>query len=141
MNEEPNKAPNRISNGSTASSWAARNARALLLLALVALGVHDIFGAHGFIAMRRTAREIDDARDEISKLDDENRTLADQVGALKSDPRIIERIAREEMGLARPGEIIFKVPADPTSAASASGDNAGGANAAGGSATGDKPQP
>jgi len=122
MNQEPNQLPNRISNASATSSWAARNARALLLLALVALGVHDIFGAHGFIAMRRTAREIDDARDEISKLDDENRTLADQVGALKSDPRIIERIAREEMGLARPGEIIFKVPADPTSAASASGD-------------------
>ena len=31
--------------------------------------------------------------------------------ALKSDPAAIERIAREEMGLARPGEYIFKTPA------------------------------
>jgi cell division protein FtsB len=140
MNEEPNKTPNRISRASTGPSWAARNARALLLLALAALCVHDIFGAHGFIAMRRTAREIDDARDEISKLDDENKALADQVGALKSDPRIIERIAREEMGLARPGEMIFKVPADPASASATDGANPASGNNAGGSDASAKPQ-
>jgi cell division protein FtsB len=94
-------------------SWVTRNARWVLLLALAFLGVHDIFGAHGFIAMRRTAQEIQAARDEITKLDDENRALTDQVTALKSDPRMIERIAREEMGLARPGEVIFKVPPPP----------------------------
>ncbi|MGB6544604.1 MAG: septum formation initiator family protein, partial [Candidatus Acidiferrales bacterium] len=104
--------------------------------ALAALCVHDIFGAHGFIAMRRTAREIDAARDEISRLDTENRALADQVGALKSDPRIIERIAREEMGLARPGEMIFKVPADsPSASENGASDDASGGNASG------KPQP
>ncbi|MGB6429558.1 MAG: septum formation initiator family protein [Candidatus Acidiferrales bacterium] len=134
-----NESPNRISNGSSATSWATRNARSLLLIALAALGVHDIFSAHGFIAMRRTAREIDAARDEITKLDDENRALADQVGALKSDPRMIERIAREEMGLARPGEMIFKVPADPATSASADGNSAAGGNA-GTNNAGDKPQ-
>ncbi|MGB6198614.1 MAG: septum formation initiator family protein [Candidatus Acidiferrales bacterium] len=131
-----NEIPNRASTNSTSNSWLARNARSLLLLALAALCVHDIFGAHGFIAMRRTAREIDAARDEISKLDTENRALADQVGALKSDPRIIERIAREEMGLARPGEMIFKVPADSSSASeNGSSDDSSGGNASG------KPQP
>lgn len=131
-----NEFPNRASTNSTSNSWLARNARSLLLLALAALCVHDIFGAHGFIAMRRTAREIDAARDEISRLDTENRALADQVGALKSDPRIIERIAREEMGLARPGEMIFKVPADSSSASeNGSSDDSSGGNASG------KPQP
>ncbi|MGC1187013.1 MAG: septum formation initiator family protein [Candidatus Acidiferrales bacterium] len=131
-----NEIPNRASTNSTSNSWLARNARSLLLLALAALCVHDIFGAHGFIAMRRTAREIDAARDEISRLDTENRALADQVGALKSDPRIIERIAREEMGLARPGEMIFKVPADSSSASeNGSSDDSSGGNASG------KPQP
>jgi cell division protein FtsL len=134
------ESPNRISNASAAPSWLARNARSLLLLALVVLAVHDIFGAHGFIAMRRTAREIDEARDEITRLDTENRALADQVGALKSDPRMIERIAREEMGLARPGEMIFKVPADPSAAGSATDGNAPSDNGAGDSAPADKPQ-
>jgi len=97
-------------------SWFTRNARWVILLALAFLGVHDIFGAHGFIAMRRTQQEIQATKDEITKLDDENRALTDQVTALKSDPRMIERIAREEMGLARPGEVIFKVPPSPAPA-------------------------
>ncbi|MGO9640432.1 MAG: FtsB family cell division protein [Candidatus Acidiferrales bacterium] len=91
-----------------------RFARPILFFALLALGVHDIFGDHGFIAMRRTQKEIEQMRGDISKLNDENRALSDQVTALKSDPRTIERIARDEMGLARPGEIIFKVPSDDT---------------------------
>jgi cell division protein FtsB len=32
------------------------------------------------------------------------------VSSLKTDPKSIERIAREEMGLARSGELIFKLP-------------------------------
>jgi cell division protein FtsB len=136
-----NESPNRTSDANATPSWIARYGRSLLLLALVLLAVHDIFGAHGFIAMRRTAREIDEARDEITRLDTENRALADQVGALKSDPRMIERIAREEMGLARPGEMIFKVPADPATAGgnTANADAATGGPANGGE-TSDKPQ-
>jgi len=114
-NFAPREASRFAPRASAKMSWIARNARGLLLVALVALAVHDIFGAHGFIAMRRTSQEISQARADITRLDDENRALADQVNALKSDPRMIERIAREEMGLARPGEMIFKVPANPAS--------------------------
>jgi cell division protein FtsB len=134
------ESPNRISSAGTAPSWVARYGRSLLLLALVVLAVHDIFGAHGFIAMRRTAREIDEPRDEITRLDTENRALADQVGALKSDPRMIERIAREEMGLARPGEMIFKVPADPSAAGGTADGYAATGSGASDSAPADKPQ-
>jgi len=42
------------------------------------------------------------------------------VQALRSDPKAVERIAREEMGLARPGEMIFKIPDNPQN----SGDSA-----------------
>lgn len=95
-------------------SFLRRNARTILAMLLLALLVHDIFGAHGFLAMRRTQKEIEQLRREIQKVNEENRALAGQVKALKTDPRMIERIAREEMGLARPGEIIFKLPAPPT---------------------------
>ena len=95
---------------SAAEAFLRRNARQILGLALLALLVHDIFGTHGFIAMRRTQREIEQIRDEIGRINNENKSLADQVNSLKTDPKAIERIAREEMGLARPGELIYKLP-------------------------------
>jgi cell division protein FtsB len=95
---------------SQAAAYLRKNARQFLGLALFALLLHDIFGAHGFIAMRKTQKEIEQIREQIGKLNDENQSLSGQVNSLKTDPKAIERIAREEMGLARPGEIIYKFP-------------------------------
>jgi cell division protein FtsB len=83
-------------------SWLLGGALALLLL-------QDIFGTHGLIAMRRSQQEAAQVQQEIDRLDEENRQLQNSVQSLKSDPTAIERIAREEMGLAKPGEYIFKI--------------------------------
>lgn len=85
----------------------------LLAFALGLLLLQDIFGTHGVLAMRRSQKEAMQIQQEIKRLDEENRVLQEHVKALKTDPVAIERIAREEMGLARPGELIFKVPAKP----------------------------
>jgi cell division protein FtsL len=98
---------------SEAAKYLRRNTRQILVLALFALLVHDIFGTHGFIAMRRTQMEIEQVREQIGKVNAENKSLTEQVNSLKTDPKSIERIAREEMGLARPGEMIFKLPDSP----------------------------
>jgi cell division protein FtsB len=98
---------------SGAGTYLRQNVRKILGLALFALLAHDVFGPHGFIAMRRTQMEIEQVQQQIGKMNDENKSLADQVSSLKSDPKAIERIAREEMGLARPGEMIFKIPEPP----------------------------
>jgi cell division protein FtsB len=98
------------------AAYARRNARQILGLALFALLVHDVFGPHGFIAMRRTQMEIEQVREQIGKMNDENKSLTNQVNSLKTDPKSIERIAREEMGLARPGEMIFRIPETPAPA-------------------------
>ena len=89
-------------------------------VALLALGIHDVFGAHGYLAMRRSEQQIEQLRGEIDRLNRQNQELTQDVNALKTDPAAIEKIAREEMGLARPGEMIFKMPA----AASAEGQGA-----------------
>jgi len=101
---------NRKLSPSDVSEYLRKNARQILGLALFALLVHDVFGPHGFIAMRRAQKEIEQIREQIGKMNDENKSLAEQVNSLKTDPKSIERIAREEMGLARPGEMIFKLP-------------------------------
>ena len=82
----------------------------LLGLLLLALVVHDIFGTHGYLAMRRTQREINKVKADIEQLNKENVRLEDEVKDLKSDPRKIEKIARDELGLAKPGELIIKMP-------------------------------
>lgn len=92
------------------SEFWRRSWSLLLVAALALLLLQDIFGTHGLIAMRRSQKEAKQVQKEISQLDQENRKLEEKVQGLKSDPAAIERIAREEMGLARPGEYIFKLP-------------------------------
>jgi len=90
-----------------------RNFAWFVTAALVLLLLQDVFGTHGVLAMRRSQKEAGRVQQEIERINDENRQLQDRVKALKTDPSAVERIAREEMGLARPGEYIFKVPSKP----------------------------
>ena len=83
--------------------------RGLMGLLVLVLVVHDIFGTHGFLAMRRTQSEIKKVQADLDRLNKENADLAQQVKDLKTDPQTIERMARE-MGLAKSGEIIIKIP-------------------------------
>jgi cell division protein FtsL len=93
-----------------------RNMSILLVAGLLLLVVQDIFGTHGVLAMRRAQKEAAKVKQEIQQIDTQNRQLEDSVKSLKSDPQTIERIAREEMGLARPGEYIFKIAPKPAEA-------------------------
>jgi cell division protein FtsL len=73
--------------------------------------VHDIFGTHGYLAMRQKRQEIQKISQELEKLNKENVELQQNVQDLKSDPETIRKIAREEFGLAGPNEKIIKMPA------------------------------
>jgi cell division protein FtsB len=94
----------------TVAPFWRRHLLEILGLALLLLGIHDVFGAHGYLAMRHSEKQIDELRGEIERLNHENQALTEHVNALKTDPEAIEKIAREQMGLARPGEMIFKMP-------------------------------
>ena len=73
--------------------------------------VHDIFGTHGYLAMREKQQEIQKVSQELEKLNKENQSLQQNVQDLKSDPETIRKIAREEYGLAGRDEKIIKLPA------------------------------
>jgi len=92
------------------AAFLERHGRTILGLFVLALMVHDVFGAHGFIAMRRTQNEIDKVKKDLDRLNRENLELGDQVRALKTDPRLIEKIAREDLQRAKPGEVIIRIP-------------------------------
>ncbi len=86
-------------------------ARIALVLICSVLLLQDVFGSHGIIAMRRTQREAAELRQQLRALDSENRSLEQQVRSLRTDKDAIECVAREDMGLARPGEFVFRIPA------------------------------
>ena len=92
----------------------------LLALAIVILLVHNAFGAHGFLALHHTRAEIEKTELQLQNLNKENLKLEQEVRDLKTDPRLIEKIAREDSQLARPGEIIIRLPANPQPPQSAS---------------------
>ena len=90
--------------------------RYLLATLVVVLLVHDIFGTHGFLAMQHKRQEIQKVRTQLDFLNKENAVLEQERTDLKTDPRTIERIARDEMGMGKTGEIIIKLPALPSQA-------------------------
>jgi len=77
----------------------------------LAIVLEGIFGAHGVLAMLRLKREVHETQQQLQRVGKDNQKLGNQVRALKSDPNTIERLAREQLGLARPGEVIYKLPA------------------------------
>jgi cell division protein FtsB len=103
-----------LSSGNARPKPVARSRAALIVTAVVlAVALEGIFGAHGVLAMFRLKRQVRETQQQTQKLNQENQKLAGQVRALRSDPATIERLAREQLGLARPGEMIFKLPPKP----------------------------
>src|ERR1700681_2387615 len=84
---------------------AQRYGRHVLALWVLLLLVHDIFGTHGFLAMRRKQEEIQKVKTDLDRLNKENAELDQDRQNLKSDPQTINKISHEELGLRRPGEI------------------------------------
>jgi cell division protein FtsB len=92
-----------------------RNMYWFLIVGFILLLLQDVFGTHGVLAMRRSQKEAQEIRRDISRLDEENQRSQARVKALKTDPAAIEKIVREEMKRARPGEVIFDTRPRPGS--------------------------
>lgn len=83
----------------------------LVMASLAVLWVgYLVVGPNGYLALREREREARLLREDIHRLTLENMRLSGRVDALRNDPREVERVARQEMKLARPGEVIFVLP-------------------------------
>jgi cell division protein FtsB len=97
-----------------ASRGLRRKAAKLALgLVLIALLINSFFGDRGFLHVLTQQRRADALAHEVASLRRENDRLALDIEALRSDPRTVERLAREELGLAAPGETVFLLRQDP----------------------------
>ena len=66
-----------------------------------------IFGEMGLVKYFRMKAQYDGLVEETENLKRENAQLIREVRALRTDNALIERIARDKLGLARPGEIVY----------------------------------
>ncbi|MGH7265741.1 MAG: FtsB family cell division protein [Candidatus Rokuibacteriota bacterium] len=84
---------------------------------LTMLLVVAVFGENGILHLRRLRAEIEALHRDVQALDAENERLSRAIGEVRTDPAAIERIAREELGLVRPGERVLRFPRTPRAAA------------------------
>jgi cell division protein FtsB len=86
---------------------------ALLMVGLVSLLVlaYAIAGDHGYLELRRRQSKNRELRAKAEQLRQENKETLSEIKALKSDPKLIEKIAREELGMVKPGEV--KITTNP----------------------------
>lgn len=92
-----------------------RTRLATLAVGIVAvwLFVHVTFGANGMVIYRAKKAEYQSLQKEIVGLQNENTRYTNQVSQLKTDPKRIEKEAREQFHYARPGEVIYVSPEAP----------------------------
>ena len=87
------------------------------VIALIALAVGSVFGDRGMLNLMSKRQQLGTLRAELEGLREENARLTAEIAALRTSPRAIERLAREELGLARPDETVFLIreesPATP----------------------------
>ena len=81
----------------------------VLALVTVVLVVDALVGDKGLLETIRARRQYELVAAALAAKRQENARLRDEVRRLKEDPASVEAIAREELGLIRPGEILFIV--------------------------------
>jgi cell division protein FtsB len=82
-------------------------------LLTVWLFVHVMFGANGMVIYKQKRAEYQSLQAEIGSLQKENDQYAGRIKALQTDPKTIEKEAREQLHYARPGEVVYVAPAPP----------------------------
>jgi len=79
------------------------------VLIVCVLAANAVIGERGLLESRRAERRHDKLLDSIKSLHRENQSLKNRAKRIQKDSTTIESIARRELGLIRPGEIVFIV--------------------------------
>jgi cell division protein FtsL len=78
----------------------------LVLAALASVG----YGSQSLTRVWQIRGEVESLERQIAGLRTENATLEAEVTKLRYDPEALEELARERLGMVKPGEKILKLP-------------------------------
>ena len=79
----------------------------LLIFAAGVLLVDALVGDKGLMERLRARRQLQQAEAALATIRQENAQMREYVRRLNEDSTLIELLAREELGLIRPGEVLF----------------------------------
>ena len=79
--------------------------RLVILMVSCIFLAYGIYGGREYLRLKEMELQNKKLRQEIEQVKDENLQMMREIKALKTDPKTIEKIAREELGMVRPGEI------------------------------------
>ena len=82
----------------------------LFILGVMALAIHN---EKGFLALWEKQYELAVLRSGIADVEAVNAELRREIWRLRNDLEYIEKIAREELRLVRPGEVVFEFADEP----------------------------
>jgi cell division protein FtsB len=100
-----------VHNAAALAYGARRRAATLALIAIsVPLGYKAFCGNHGALAYHEEQVESQKLTAEISDLQQQNDKLQANIKGLKTDPKAIEREAREQLHYARPDDVVITLP-------------------------------
>jgi len=89
--------------------------KAMAVAALIVSGI--VYGVlrdeEGVMHVFRERSRLQDLSHSVNSLREENNQLRAEIKALREDPRAVEKLAREDLGLSREGEIVFILEGEP----------------------------
>lgn len=97
-----------------------RIATVAVIVLAATLFVHVMFGANGMVVYKQKRNEYEALKKQTDRVQQENNRYTQDIQALKTDEKAIEKEAREQLGYARPGEYVYVSPANPKPAPPAS---------------------
>ena len=84
-----------------------RTLQMLLVFVTLVLVINALVGERGLMETLRARRQHQELVGSIERLRTENARLRDEARRLRTDPATIEALARQELGLIKPGEMLF----------------------------------
>jgi cell division protein FtsB len=105
------KAPasNKVDTRPAQASRGRRLVRHILLFITLVIVVDAIAGEKGLLALLEARREYAALERSLERARAENAQLRETARRLREDPAAIEEAARRELGLIKPGEVLFIV--------------------------------
>ena len=90
-------------------NWRRIAIRGSIIGVAVALLVYlFVFSRYGYLRMRELQRENGELEGRVAEVERKNEELETEIGRLEDDMEAVERLAREELGLVKEGETIYR---------------------------------